>query len=177
MKYTPYEIIDQVIGTSLKTSLGYFVFVMSFMSVPLVQALWAEINFVEISDTGYFGSRLQTEKYVVIGEAQLKVAVADDNKERELGLSGQENLAENTGLLFYFDRSDYHGIWMKEMNFPIDIIWIGTNMQVVHLERNVTPDTYPKIFKPNQKARYILEVRSDFIKNEGIKIGDLATLL
>jgi len=177
MKYTPSEIVEQVIGTSLKTSLGYFVFVLSFMSVPLVQALWNEIDFAKISDTGNFGSRLQSQKYVVIGDAQLKVNVADTNKERELGLSGQENLAENTGLLFYFDQSDYYGIWMKDMNFSIDIIWIGTNMQVVHLERGVSPETYPKIFKPDQKARYILEVRSNFIKNEGIKIGDLITLL
>lgn len=170
-------IIEQILGTSLKTSLAYFVFVMSFMSVPLVQALWEEADLVRFSENSVIGSRLHSSKYVIIGDAQVKVEVVDDNKSREKGLSGRDNLPRNEGMLFVFDRSDYHGIWMKDMNFSIDIIWIGTNMQVVHLEKDVSPDTYPETFKPEQKARYVLEVPTNFIKSEGIKIGDLVTVL
>jgi uncharacterized membrane protein (UPF0127 family) len=177
MKYTPREIVEQILGTSLKTSLAYFVFIISFMSVPLAQALWKEADLLRFSESSFVGSRLHQGKYAVVGDAQIKVEVVDDNKSRELGLSGRDELKRNTGMWFVFDRSDYHGIWMKDMNFPIDIIWIGVNMQIVHLEENISPDTYPNIFKPDKKARFILEVPANFIKKEGIKMGDLISLL
>jgi uncharacterized membrane protein (UPF0127 family) len=177
MKYTLQEIIEQILGTSLKTALAYFVFIMSFMSVPLVQALWDELDLVRFSENSFVGSRLHASKYLVIGDAQLKLEVVDDNKSRELGLSGREKLDSNTGMFFVFDKSDYHGIWMKDMKFSIDIIWIGSNMQVVDMKQNVSPDTYPETFKPSQKAKFVLEVPAGFIKREGIIIGDLASLL
>jgi uncharacterized membrane protein (UPF0127 family) len=42
------------------------------------------------------------------------------------GLSGRTGLGENDGMLFLFNRPAIQSFWMKDMNFPIDIIWIGS---------------------------------------------------
>src|SRR3989344_8800209 len=56
-----------------------------------------------------------------MGGVTLNIEVADTDPERVQGLSGRDGLEDNEGLLFVFGREDYYGIWMKDMNFPIDI--------------------------------------------------------
>jgi uncharacterized protein len=68
-----------------------------------------------------------------------------------------------------FDREGYQGFWMKEMNFPIDIVWLNKDKKIVHIEHNVSPDTYPKIFNPNnefnnEKSLYVLETNANFFQ-------------
>jgi uncharacterized membrane protein (UPF0127 family) len=61
---------------------------------------------------------------------------------------------------------------MKDMKFSIDIIWLDKDLQVVYFEENVSPDTYPNVFKPDKKAKYILEVNAHFVSKNHIKYGD-----
>ena len=75
-------------------------------------------------------------------------------------------------MLFIFNSADNYGFWMKDMIFPIDIIWIGENKKIVYIEKNVLPESYPKNFSPNVKAMYVLEVLSGFSEKHNIKIGD-----
>jgi uncharacterized membrane protein (UPF0127 family) len=98
-----------------------------------------------------------------IGNQTIRVEIADTDMERIRGLSGRESLSSGTGLLFIFDRADYHGIWMKDMNFPIDIVWLevprqaGESYRVVDIEKNVSPSTFPHVFYPPRPVKYILE--------------------
>jgi uncharacterized membrane protein (UPF0127 family) len=102
------------------------------------------------------------------------VEIADTDAERTLGLSGRESLAENNGLLFVFETEGYHGIWMKEMNFPIDIAWLDKNKKIIHLEHNVAPETYPKVFNPPTPDLFVLETNAGFFQKFDIKAGDIA---
>lgn len=160
--------LDRIIELTFNTSLAYFVFFISFASVPYAQALWQE--------TTSAAKLLQGSNYIVIGETKLIIEIADSDEERVQGLSGRASLNPGTGLLFVFDDVNTHGIWMKDMKFAIDIVWIADNMQVIHIAENVTPDTYPTIFKPNRPARYVLEVPTGLVSKEGIKLGDLLTV-
>src|SRR3989344_6562762 len=65
-----------------------------------------------------------------IGETQLIVEIADTDVTRENGLSDRLTLPENAGMLFIFNTDDYHHFWMKDMNFPLDLIWIDDNWRV-----------------------------------------------
>jgi tyrosyl-tRNA synthetase len=56
-------------------------------------------------------------------------------------------------------------------------IWLDEKLQVVDFLEDVQAKTYPTVFQPKNKARYILEVNSGFVKENGIKVGDQATLL
>jgi uncharacterized membrane protein (UPF0127 family) len=106
------------------------------------------------------------------GDAEIKADIADTPAKQTLGLSGRKNLMQNEGMIFDFDRPDLWGIWMKDMNFPIDIVWIDSNFKIVGIKENATPDSYPQIFYPKEKSSYVLEVNAGFAKNNNFKIGD-----
>lgn len=110
-----------------------------------------------------------------IGDLSLNVQLAVTAQEREQGLSGRDSIGAD-GLLFIFPESGYHGIWMKNMRFPIDIMWIGSNLKVVHIEENVSPDTYPKIFRPPVPALYVLETEARYVDTFGIAVGQEVVL-
>lgn len=76
------------------------------------------------------------------------------------GLSGRQSLGEDQGMLFIFEQPGEHCFWMKEMNFPLDIIWLNENKQVITIKENVHPDTYPERFCPNKLAKYVIEVNA-----------------
>lgn len=106
-----------------------------------------------------------------IGNSEIKVDVVDTSSERAKGLSGRNSLAPNEGMLFNFDHPDFWGIWMKEMNFSIDIIWMDENMKVVDIKTDASPDSYPEVFYPKQKSSYVLELNAGFAKEHGINVG------
>ena len=111
-------------------------------------------------------------KSVVVGGKTFSVEVARTDMERERGLSLHVPLQNNQGMLFIFQKEDLYGFWMKDMLFPIDIVWIDQNLRIIHIERAIVPETYPKIFKAGAKSLYVLEIpagQSDIIK---IKTGD-----
>ena len=103
---------------------------------------------------------------------KFKIEIADTPEERIKGLSGRESFDENTGLLFIHDEPGIYGIWMKDMNFPIDVIWLDENYYIVDIASDVQPDSFPEVFEPGVPALYILEVNAGFARRNGIETGD-----
>jgi uncharacterized membrane protein (UPF0127 family) len=101
----------------------------------------------------------------------IDVEVVDTKPSRELGLSGRSSLPKDGGMLFGFDRPGVYGFWMKDMKFPLDLIWIDSTGQVVTIERDVKPDTYPAVFKNNVNALYVLEITGGEAEKKGIFLG------
>jgi uncharacterized membrane protein (UPF0127 family) len=106
-----------------------------------------------------------------IGEIPLRVEIANTDAERVQGLSKRNNLSGANGLLFVFPKEGYHGMWMKDMKFSIDIIWIDASLKVISIDKNVGPDTYPKVFKPTRPALYAVETEVHFSDTFGIREG------
>ena len=55
------------------------------------------------------------------------------------------------------------------------MIWIGTNMKVVYIEKDATPESYPETFGPgldDGNADYVMEVVSGFADKNNLKVGD-----
>ncbi|MGB3921718.1 MAG: DUF192 domain-containing protein [Minisyncoccia bacterium] len=115
----------------------------------------------------------EEEGSLVIGGTEVKVEIADTDLERSQGLSGREGLLPNHGMLFVFDAPGYHAFWMKDMKFPIDIIWINADSKVVWIEKNLSPETYPNLFRPKEPAKYVLEVPAGFAEEHGVVIGSV----
>lgn len=87
--------------------------------------------------------------------------IADTLEKQIQGLSGRKILPPHHGLLFVYKEDHFQKMWMKDMFFPIDIIWMDRQGIVVHSEKNIHPNTYPKIFTTPIPARYVLEVNID----------------
>jgi poly-gamma-glutamate capsule biosynthesis protein CapA/YwtB (metallophosphatase superfamily) len=93
------------------------------------------------------------------------VKQAKTDEERTKGLSGTDELPAGEGLLFAFDEPGRHGFWMKDMNYPIDILWFDSQFRLVHKELSVDPSTYPHVFYPDRNALYVLETRVGELTN------------
>lgn len=106
-----------------------------------------------------------------------QTSIMQTDSERARGLSGTPSLAPNHSMLFVFPGDGKWGIWMKDMNYPIDIVWLDKNEKVTHLEKNARPSSYPDtIFTPNKDSRYVIEFANGTIERTGITIGDIARL-
>jgi len=116
-----------------------------------------------------------TAAAVRLGTSTITAAIADTPAARRRGLSGRSSLPEGHGMLFVHSEAGRHGIWMPDMHFPLDIIWLDDRKRVVHIERAVSPDTYPTTFKPDEPARYVLEVNAGVIDKTGLTEGDAVT--
>jgi uncharacterized membrane protein (UPF0127 family) len=109
---------------------------------------------------------------VDIGGQKIKVDLAVTSAEKKQGLSGRAGLAEDTGMLFIFDRPGKYPFWMKDMNFPIDIIWISRDKKIVFIEKNAMPNSYPNLLGGQAESSYVLEVVSGFAEKYGLRVGD-----
>ena len=109
---------------------------------------------------------------VKIGDTEVRAEIADTLIKRTKGLMFRKSLSENEGMLFVFDKEDYHSFWTMNMSFPIDIIWINKEKKVVDIEKNAQPCRLScSTYKPKEKAMYVLEVNANFTEKHGIEIG------
>ncbi len=112
---------------------------------------------------------LDPKSNLVAPRGRISVEVVDNDTTRTMGLSGREDLGRNDGMLFKFDDSSANRcFWMKDMNFPLDIIWLDQDKKVVHIENNVAPETYPQSYCPDEPAKYVLEVNAGRATELGI---------
>ena len=82
-------------------------------------------------------------------------------------------LADNRGMLFLFPQENFYPFWMKNMRFPLDIIWIDKDKRIVDIKTDVpTCNQTCESLTPGDKALYVLEVNAGFAKKNEIKIGD-----
>lgn len=101
----------------------------------------------------------------------ISLEVADTDAERVKGLSDRPSLPDDCGLLFVYGQASRHGIWMKDMHFPIDIVWLDEDKKIVHLLEHVQPETYPDVFQPSAPARYIIELNAGMAQQSGFSVG------
>lgn len=106
-----------------------------------------------------------------IGSTTVEASVADTLAERIAGLSNTPFLPEHVVKLFVFGAEGSHSIWMKDMNYPIDILWLDQEGLVVYIEENIAPETYPESFSSPTPAWYVVEANAGFVEANGIDIG------
>ena len=134
---------------------------------------------------------LQTRNFSNLGNTGLKIPTATINnhtfnieiaktlKEKEIGLSTKKILSQNAGMLFLFNKPAYYPFWMKNMKFPIDIIFIR-NGRIVTIHKNVKPPTNsnenPPIYRSSEPADIVLEINAGLSEKYNFKEGDVMRL-
>jgi uncharacterized protein len=119
--------------------------------------------------TGMCGAYENSE--LKFGETAVKIDISDTTCKQNLGLSGREKLEENTGMLFVFNYEGAHEMWMKDMRFPIDIIWFDSDSKITGIAQNIAPETYPSTFGGEYKAKYVLELPAGFVNKNNISLN------
>lgn len=117
----------------------------------------------------------RTDKIVQIGSTRINAEVAKSVSDQDKGLSGRSCIDANQGMLFVFNHPGYYAFWMKDMRFPIDIVWIGADHKLAGLQINVAPSTYPDRFvNKDHLAQYVLELQAN--RSKSLHLGYGSTL-
>lgn len=103
---------------------------------------------------------------------EYNIEVADDDATRVLGLSGRERLGKNSVMLFVFPRADKQCMWMKDMKFSLDMVWLDSSKKIVKIAEDVAPETYPQAFCADN-TKYVLEFNTGTAKKTNLKIGQI----
>lgn len=111
---------------------------------------------------------------VVVQNRIFKAYIADSTIKQMIGLMYRKSIRADECMLFRFTYDAMHGIWMRNMSFPIDVVWLDFGMQVVDIKKNLQPcvKTFGcKTYYPNEKSRFVLEFRSGTATKLKLKIG------
>jgi uncharacterized membrane protein (UPF0127 family) len=94
-----------------------------------------------------------------VGEECFLLETASTEASREKGLSNRSSLNFDSAMLFVFDQPGQQCMWMKDMLFNLDMVWLNDSKEIVKLEKNLSPATYPTVYcAPDTK--YVLEFNS-----------------
>ena len=114
---------------------------------------------------------------VQLDDKILQVYIADTDPRRMRGLMFETEsfLADDKGMLFVFDEPGNRSMWMKNMQFHLDIIWFNENGNVVSIKKNVPPCITPvevmsckSVGVSADNAKYVLELTSGYVDEYSI---------
>jgi len=109
-----------------------------------------------------------------IGGKNYTLEVADRNDARTFGLMRRDTLAKDHGMLFVFNSEEPRSFWMKNVRFPLDIIFMDAHGRVVSVKQmkaydtNGTPSDGP--------AQYAVELNEGQAAAAGVKPGAVLEL-
>jgi uncharacterized protein len=111
---------------------------------------------------------------VTVKGFELNADVPITNELMARGLAVKNQLKESEAMLFVFEESAQHSFWMKDMKFPIDIIWLDSDGKVGHIEQNLQPCVSVLIctsYSPDIDSQYVLETVAGFTQRHNISVG------
>ena len=101
-----------------------------------------------------------TSTFVKIKDLIIPVDLAITPDQQAKGLSIKNTINENEGMLFIFHTPSDYSFWMKDMKFPLDIVWINSNNEIVHIEKKLQPCVFFPLcpsYSPHSNSKYVLE--------------------
>lgn len=101
------------------------------------------------------------------------VEIADTPELRSRGLMYRESLADGHGMLFLFPKPSVEGFWMKNCNFPIDIVWLDASRRVQFISAGTPPcrEENCPTYGPKVESLSVLEIPDGAAKKEKITVG------
>ena len=146
-----------------------------FSFLFLILMLLSSVAYKEIENVLAQEQKQNQTSLVTVGGVNLITSLSTTPDAQSKGLAIRDSLNENEGMLFIFETPQKYSFWMKDMKFPIDIIWINQDGKIVHIEKNLPPCIFllpcPS-YTPNDDSLYVLEVVSNFTNKFDINVGD-----
>lgn len=109
-----------------------------------------------------------------IGNRTFNLYLTKTNEDKQIGLSKYDKIDDSKAMIFSFEKPDYYSFWMKEMKFPIDIIYVRDD-KIVTIHKNVQPPKNDKdlqVYSSNKPADTVIEVNAGLSQKYNIKEGD-----
>ena len=108
-----------------------------------------------------------------MGHSCFFVTVADTPSERNTGLMYIDLMPKNQGMLFVYKEPRPASFWMKNTKIPLDLIFLNSTGQVVHIHHNAEP-LNETIIRGGENIQYVVEINGGLAEEIGISIGSFA---
>lgn len=105
------------------------------------------------------------------GAARFTVELADDPRERSVGLMHRETLPLGTGMLFAYEKPQPVSFWMRNTLIPLDMIFMDAQGRVTHIHENAIPLDETGIPGGDTDVQYVLEINGGLARRMGIDVG------
>jgi uncharacterized protein len=99
----------------------------------------------------------------------IRAEVAADLASRGQGLMHRKSLAQNTGMLFVFDRAEQHCMWMKNTYIPLSVAFLDEQGTIINIA-DMQPHS-EQSHCATRPALYALEMTRGWFAERGIKAG------
>jgi|SRR5579862_3627213 uncharacterized protein len=106
------------------------------------------------------------------GPQHFSVELATTEGEREFGLMYRQNLAADAGMLFLYPGEQEVEFWMKNTLIPLDMLFIGADGRIRHIEERAVPLTETPISSV-YPVKAVLEVNGGTVERLDIHPGDV----
>jgi uncharacterized membrane protein (UPF0127 family) len=105
------------------------------------------------------------------GPQSFDVEIADEPRERSVGLMYRREMAKEAGMLFDFGGEEPVSMWMANTYIPLDMLFIRADGTVSSIAERTTPLSERSI-SSKERVRYVLEVNGGVSDALGIEQGD-----
>lgn len=123
------------------------------------------IDFTHEGDLTIFLNSSDTVK------TKFNIEFAETDYETQTGLMYRKGMAINEGMLFIFPDERMHSFYMKNTEFPLDIIYIKENLKIASFQENAQPLNEDGL-SSQVPIKYVLEVNAGLSQELGLSIGD-----
>lgn len=100
----------------------------------------------------------------------VRAEVARTPAQTQRGLMYRRQMDADAGMLFLFPRARHMTFWMRNTYLPLDMIFITSDLRVLGVVENATPET-DDVREVDGVSQYVLEVNAGFAREHGIGPG------
>lgn len=123
------------------------------------------IDFTHEGDLSVFLNSSDTVK------TKFNIEFAETDYETQTGLMYRKGMENNQGMLFIFPDERMHSFYMKNTEFPLDIIYIKENLKIASFQENAQPLNETGL-SSQVPIKYVLEINGGLAQELGLSIGD-----
>jgi uncharacterized membrane protein (UPF0127 family) len=146
------------------------------VAAAILVAVAAAVALVTVGSSPNTGSEVvvRDESGATLGVVDIEIA--DDSQERYTGLSDTESLGPNEGMLFVYDEAGEHTYVMRDMDFPIDIVFVGADGRINQIYHAPVENDSDDLTPYTGRGQWVLEVPYNWTTEHGVEEGDAVSV-
>ena len=123
------------------------------------------------------------EGTIRIDDDVIKVEIAESRADKQRWLMfREERLPLNSAMILVYEKSDLYSMWLLNIEYNLDLIWINENGNIVYMVTDAEPcnntfDAASCTYKNTKAAKYIIAAASGFIEEHDITEKSIMTII
>lgn len=144
---------------------GFLFVLLSCKNEPKNIIKTEEVAFTKEGELSIFKS--ETDSLLI----KLDIEFAESDYETETGLMYRNSMKKNRGMLFVSPTVRMHNFYMKNTEFPLDLIFIKADSTIGSFQENAQPFDEASL-SSKVPVKFVLEVNAGLSEKWQLEVGD-----